>query len=636
MVFAAFNSRQASTNSSTPPANKTGAPGSGTCAECHSPASGGNGSASISFGGGLTTYTPGTTYDMSITINDPGQKRWGFSMVARNAANQNVGTWIVTNTTNTQIHSSGTHMSHKNAPNNIFDTFTFSFQWTAPAAGTGKVTFYTSANAANGNGSTNGDYIYTTNLMVEEEVALPPTISFSTFNPFCSDSNDGSATVIPEGGTAPYSYLWLTGATTQTINNLGGGTYEVTVTDDSGQTAVGAVTINDPAAMNLNITPVDASCGSCNGQAIWNVGGGQPPYAFAWSGGTPDLTNICPGTYTITITDSNGCSVSEAFSIASASDLTVDLVSVEDATCGEANGNILLATSGGTGAITFAWIGGASTGPALNSLAAGTYSITATDAAGCTDIIAVTVGSTSAIEVLANEVTNTSCGDDNGVIMISAAGGAGNYTYAWTNNVSTGSVAANLPAGNYTVTVTDAEGCSGQRTVSVGDSEAIQMTVLSSPSCDNLATGALNVDAISGGTPFYTYNWSNGSVGNPLENVAAGTYTVTATDSEGCTATSTVTVEEIICVGINDLSATEVFSIYPNPTNGAINLTLSPEWVNRATVVQLYNTLGQKVWEQAVGASAVIRAEMLPVGSYLLSIQLEGGRKVSQLVVINN
>lgn len=156
--------------SGTPPANMTGAPGTtANCTSCHSPGTGGSGTFNITFNGGMNHYLPGQTYPMSVTIAQEGQKRWGFSMVARNSDNQNVGSWIPTNT-DSKTFAGSTHIGHKNAPV-MTGAYTFNFSWTAPAAAaTGNITFYASGNAANNDGNSTDDYIYFNTLTISEAV----------------------------------------------------------------------------------------------------------------------------------------------------------------------------------------------------------------------------------------------------------------------------------------------------------------------------------------------------------------------------------------------------------------------------------------------------------------------------------
>lgn len=197
------NANYANSSSSTPPSGMTGAPGtSSTCTSCHSPGSGGDGFVNITFNGGSNQYTSGQTYTMSVTVSQTGQKRWGFSMVARNSANQNTGTWIPTNT-DSKVYSSSTHIGHKNAPNNVPDTYTFTFSWVAPVnAGVGNVTFYVVGNAANGNNNSTGDYIYYNTLTISEFVPQP-TVHLRLLLQGALASDTGMNTILQTNGHLP-------------------------------------------------------------------------------------------------------------------------------------------------------------------------------------------------------------------------------------------------------------------------------------------------------------------------------------------------------------------------------------------------------------------------------------------------
>lgn len=173
LFFLLMNYQNAHTYSGTPPTNRTGAPGQNTCTSCHS--SGGDGTVEILLGNNISSYEAGTTYDMSVTIMATGKERFGFSMVAYDGNNQDVGTWIASGP-NTQVYSGGRYMGHKNAPRNQSSPFTYTFQWIAPEAGTGEVTFYIGAVAANDNGgSGNGDQSIITSKTITENAVVPET-----------------------------------------------------------------------------------------------------------------------------------------------------------------------------------------------------------------------------------------------------------------------------------------------------------------------------------------------------------------------------------------------------------------------------------------------------------------------------
>ena len=167
------NANYAEGNEGTPPADMTGAPGTTeTCLSCHSPGTGGSGSILITFNAGNNQYIAGQSYLMSVTLSQVGQKRWGFSMVARNSDNQNIGTWIPTNI-DSKTYASNTHIGHKNAPV-MTDTYTFHFSWIAPATtGTGDITFYGVGNAANNDANSTDDYIYFQTVSIAEIIPQP-------------------------------------------------------------------------------------------------------------------------------------------------------------------------------------------------------------------------------------------------------------------------------------------------------------------------------------------------------------------------------------------------------------------------------------------------------------------------------
>jgi hypothetical protein len=160
-------------SSSGPPNSKTGAPGEGLCTDCHNSFSPNSGDGSLSLQGTPPVYQPGTTYPLTVTLSDPGQTRWGFELAVKDASDQQAGTIVVTDGTNTQTSSSGgiTYLKHTSTgtyAGTLNGPVSWNFSWTAPSAGTGTVTFYVAGNAANNNGSTNGDYIYNISKQIPE------------------------------------------------------------------------------------------------------------------------------------------------------------------------------------------------------------------------------------------------------------------------------------------------------------------------------------------------------------------------------------------------------------------------------------------------------------------------------------
>jgi len=391
----------------------------------------------------------------------------------------------------------------------------------------------------------------------------------------CNGSTDGTITVTPGGGTAPYTYAWNTGAATQTVNNVGAGTYNVTITDANGCTSNATVTVTEPAfaltttaSVTSNYNGQHVSCnGSTDGSVSATPAGGTAPYTYAWSNGatSQNVTGLGAGTYNVTVTDANGCTATASVTVnqptvlATTSSVTSDYngqdLSCNAAAGGTPDGIIAAAPTGGTGPYTYLWSNG-STAQTVNGVGAGTYNVTVTDANGCTATSSVTVteppvlSSTGAVASDYNGQDVSCNGSTDGSITVTPAGGTAPYTYLWSNG-STTQTATGVGAGNYNVTVTDANGCTVTSSVTVTE-PAFALTATAQVtsnyngqhvSCNGGTNGSIGTTP-AGGTAPYTYLWSNGATTQAVTGVGAGTYTVTVTDVNGCATTATVTVNE--------------------------------------------------------------------------------------------
>ncbi len=354
----------------------------------------------------------------------------------------------------------------------------------------------------------------------------------------CGEDN-GSASAMATSGTGGYTYLWNTGATTSSIDNLSSGAYSVTVTDSAGCTAGFNITVNDSTNPVVTVNGENTSCGENNGSASATTVGGTGGYTYLWSTGatTSLIDNLSAGTYIVTVSDTDGCSDTSSVTIEDSTNPEVS-ISKTDTSCGENNGEAIANVTGGTGGYVYLWSNGAST-VSIDNLSSGTYTVTVTDTAGCEDISTVTIDSSTNPMVSIN-LTNTSCGLDNGSAIAVASNGSGSYSYLWSNGVTSSSI-SDLSSGSYTVTLTDSEGCQDVATVSIEEStNPVASAIGMDTSCgmeDGTATG--NATSGSGG---YLYSWSNGSTGKTISNLAAGNYTVTVTDSSGCTDTAAVVI----------------------------------------------------------------------------------------------
>lgn len=383
----------------------------------------------------------------------------------------------------------------------------------------------------------------TASATIEESATL--TIQMSAMPTSCFGLADGSASVTASGGTGIYTYLWSNDATTPSISSLTSGVYRVTVTDTNNCEAIGEIEVTQPAEMIVTLTPSDVACaGETTGRITSAVSGGVEPYSYLWSDGptAEDRENIPAGTYFLMVTDQNGCSSTASATIDEPAALTIQL-NAAPATCfGSADGSVSVIANGGAGAYSYLWSNDATT-PSVGSLGAGTYRVTVTDANGCAAEDEVEVAEPAALEVLLTTIDVACAGDETGSITTSVSGGTAPYTYLWSDD-STGEDLEDVAAGAYFVTVTDQNGCFSTASATINEPDALLLEMSATPvSCAGFADGAASV-AASGGIGPYDYFWSNDANTDEIGSLSGGTYRVTVTDANGCTAEEEVAVTE--------------------------------------------------------------------------------------------
>ncbi|HSY77471.1 MAG TPA: PKD domain-containing protein [Bacteroidia bacterium] len=366
---------------------------------------------------------------------------------------------------------------------------------------------------------------------------LTPTSTTAT----CGNNN-GSVSVTATGGITTYNYTWSGGQTTTTVNNLGAGTYTINTTDSLGCPATATVTITGTPALRdsiVSFTNVSVACGS-NGTAVDGVKGGLGPYSYSWTTvpiqTTANANNLPAATYTCTVTDANSCTATATVTIAQPGALTASISATTNVSCnGGNNGSATGSITGGTGPYTYSWnTGPVQTNQTATGLMAGTYTVSVTDANGCTVPAVAVITQPAAIRDSIASFTNVLCnGQSNGTATDGVKGGTGPYSYAWCN-AQTSSVATALPAGSCTVTVTDANLCAATATVTITQPTPLQLTASAFPAtCNGTCTGSATVIP-SGGTTPYTYNWSNATSTANANNLCAANYSVVVTDGNGC------------------------------------------------------------------------------------------------------
>lgn len=426
-------------------------------------------------------------------------------------------------------------------------------------------------------------------------------------NTSCLSSPNGEIALEVKSGTAPFSYSWSNGASTRDISGLGAGTYSVVVSDAQGCTANLSLSLSTDSSRLLALSLgaiTEASCNTAaNGSVAVTVSGGSTPYTYSWSNGatTKDLLHVVPGTYMLTVTDALGCSrsISATIGVSSSNPILISLDSTRAAGCSASStGAAFISVSGGQSPYTYDWSNGAKTQD-ITAVAAGSYTVVAKDANGCTDTLSVTVpvDPSGGFSVALDSVVDASCAlSGDGAVYIHPTGGSAPYTYQWNTGATTQNLTGVNP-GTYTVTVTDQHGCPGQVSATVGMASGGGITIsldsLVPAGCASSARSGIYL-SVSGGTAPYTYSWSNGANTQDLTGVVPGTYTVTVTDALGCSESrqettlvdSSYTVRAVVdsivgagCVGGKS------GAIYVSVTRGIAPYTFS--WSNGASTEDL-------------------------------------------------
>lgn len=374
----------------------------------------------------------------------------------------------------------------------------------------------------------------------------------------CRGAATGAASISASGGTAPYTYTWSGPGTANTasISGVVAGAWQVTVTDHNGCSAILPVNINQPAqALSGSVVSVtDVRChGAITGGATVQGSGGTGPYAYSWNtvpvryGAT--LSGVAAGSYQVTITDVEQCSVVVPVNIAQpANALNATIANVQDARChGAADGSATVGVSGGTAPYTYQWnTTPAQTTATATGLLTGEWTVVVTDANGCSRSVKVQVGQPGALTITGTVVPAMCMGGANGSVDASVTGGTAPYTYAWTGAGGFSSSAqdiSGLPSGGYTLTVQDARGCTANRTFQVSQPGLFTLSAVLSAyngygvSCPTASNGAIDL-SLSGGAPPYSYAWTgpSGPLGSTqdLSGLPAGTYSVVVSDANGC------------------------------------------------------------------------------------------------------
>lgn len=536
------------------------------------------------------------------------------------------------------------------------------------------------------------------------------SVSATATNTSCNGGNDGSISTTVSGGTGSYTYGWTGGASGANPTSLAAGTYTVTVSDatcSSISPATAVVTVGEPSALTVSATVTQPSCSYNTGSVSLSSTGGTGAITYSGSA-TSSLTT---GTYSYTVTDANGCTASTTATISAPSAISYTSTTATNISCNNSNGGAhadgtatVNGASGGTGSLSYSWSNGATSNPATGLSAPATYSVTITDANGCSTTGSVTVGQPTLLTI-GKTVTNVSCNSsnggssNNGSIVTTVSGGTSGYTYSWSGGATTAN-RTGLSAGTYSLTVTDAKGCTATTTATVNQPAAFGSSITVTPANTTYTggnpnniylgygpqTATLTANASTGSG--YTYSWSPASrlsctsCQNPVFTpTVAGTYnyTVTVTNSNGCTKRSSVTMNVVnvkdpskknkilLChmtgsghtnqlsiaasavpahltghsgdrlgecpggcgsrpmAGTSEHEGNDAIMVYPNPTEGMINVEL-PLYMTTAKVTVI-DAVGRVVTERTIAEhkGEVIQIDLAGAtkGIYMVRIATE-------------
>lgn len=457
---------------------------------------------------------------------------------------------------------------------------------------------------------------YTVGLAINPifKICLPIQVSSTVTNANCGQNN-GAIQLSTSGGTGIFSFSWSNTSNNSSLNsNLSPGNYSCQLADANQCTAPqqnANITMVSTAVISSVTTVIHPTCnGSSNGSAGINASGGNGQFFYTWTpnlGNTTSLTNLPAGTYTCQVSDGLGCTSIQQITLTQPASLAVNSV-LGPITCfGGNNGSLTLNTSGGTAPYQYNWAGNLGTANSISNLSAGIYSCQMTDANSCVLNQSFQLTNPPAITSTILNVSNVDCfGNSTGSASISASGGTGNLSYLWTPIASSISSISNVPAGTYTCTISDANGCQHLTNVTITQPSVLgsSITAQNPVSCFGGTNGSAQVSGI-GGIPPYTYFWSPmGGTSNLASNLSAGTYTCQVKDVNGC---STNQVVQIISPSAISVSTSSITPATCGSNNGALTLVTSG---GAGTYVY--------TWTPSVGSTAMLTN--LFAGSYQVMV----------------
>jgi len=429
----------------------------------------------------------------------------------------------------------------------------------------------------------------TDEININEPEQLIATVS--GINNICYGGTIGSASVVINGGTIPYSILWNTGATGYEIEDLPAGVYTATVTDVKGCIASASYEVTQPTEIILTMTNLSTACSNI---AKIAASGGTGSYSYVWSNGSTSdtLSNVSTGTYTVTVTDENNCTKTASITLTTNEAFNPSAAVTHALCAGTATGTITVTNVNGQAPFVYKLNNEpAQSTPSFSGLAAGTYTITVIDANGCTGFVSKTINDPLPIVVTTELPVPTCSGIASGSVNSSATGGTGSLSFSWTGPngfTSTQKNISNLFPGEYILTVTDINGCSAVKTVTISSSPAITLNYTpNNISCKGGSNGSISGSASGGSGSGFSYLWNTGQTIPSLANLGTGNYSLTVTDAgTGCTAQQSFVITQpslAVNVSFTKTNATGCSTLGTISATGSGGTGPYEYWLNNST-----------------------------------------------------
>ncbi len=529
-----------------PENGKTGAPGEGDCADCHTPNTAIDGNISLS--GIPDVLYAGNTYTVTLRVNKTvgNPVNAGIQMTVVDEDNNRVGT--LSNPTGISgivpDMNGKTYFEHKGGPTNFYDsTFAqWTVDWTAPDSIDAEktVSFYAGAVLSNGDSTVQGDRPVKTvfNSPLQQGVT-GLTVSSSQQDVLCFGESSGRIDLSIIGGNLPYSILWSTGDSTASVSQLQAGSYSVTVSDANLDTFTQDFIIQEPTPVIIELvskTQINCS-GQNNGTAEVRTSGGKGPITVRWPDGDTShmRNNLTARTYQVIATDANGCSDTLNITIEATINLQPNTQKIDESFPGANDGIAYIAPTGGTPPYLVLWSKDNITSDTISNLSPGKYVVLLSDISGCliSDTVEILKG-TCKLNGQISLINNECFGDENGSISVTIDSAQGTTSFLWSTGDTTASI-HNLAAGSYGVTATDTIGCVFTDTIQITEPDELQVIPYSTSNstCSSASDGSIIIQ-INGGVAPYSIDWSHGSSSDTLRELTAGIYAAIVTDSLNC------------------------------------------------------------------------------------------------------